>query len=83
MGLPQAPREWILSRRAYLDARRAELEKLPKAGRDRVLRALGFAVIRVLPAVVVGGILVLAVVVAVAAAGEHPLLVRVAQAGLA
>ena len=83
MGPPQAPREWILSRRAYFGAPRVELEKLPKAGRDRALRALGFAVIRVLPAVVMGGILALAVVVAVVAAGEHPLLVRVAQVGLA
>ena len=84
MGLPNPPRDWmLLLRREYSDARRVEAEMLQKAGRGRVLRALASAVSRVPLAGVAGVALALAVVVGAVAIAEHPLLVRVAQAGQA
>ena len=84
MGLPNPPRDWmLLLRREYSDARKVEAEMLQKAGRGRALRALVSAVIRGLPVGVVVGALGLAVVAVAAATVEHPLLVRVARAGLA
>ena len=83
MGLPYPPSKWVRLRREYLDARKVEVEKLRKAGRGRVLKALASAVIRALPVVVVGGALGLVVVVVAAAIVGHPLLVRIAQAGSA
>ena len=84
MGLPNPPRDWVrLLRREYLDVRKVEAERLQKAGRGRVLKALASAVIRALPVVVVGGALGLVAVVVAAATVGHPLLVRVARAGSA
>ena len=83
MGFPHSPRKWERPRRVYLDARKAEAEKLLRAERGRALRALASAGTQALPAVVVGGALGLAVVVAAAVVGEHPLLVCVARAGSA
>ena len=84
MGLPNPPRDWVLLlRREYSGARKVEAEMLQKAGRGRVLRALASAVSRVPLAGVAGVALGLAVVVGAVAIAEHPLLVRVAQAGQA
>ena len=84
MGVSNPPRHWVLwVRREYSGARRAEAEMLQKPGRGRVLRALVSAVTQGLPVGAVGAILGLTVAVVAAVTVEHPLLVRVARAGLA
>ena len=84
MGLSAPERDWMLRlRREYSDVRRVRAEMLQKAGPGRVLRALASAVSRVPLVGVAGAALGLAVVVAAVVIAEHPLLVRVAQAGQA
>ena len=84
MGVANPPRDWMLwVRREYSGARRAEAERQQKLGRGRVLRALVSAVTQGLPVGAVGAILGLTVAVVAAVTVEHPLLVRVARAGLA
>ena len=82
MGLSNPERDWMLRlTREYSDVRRVRAEMLQKAGPGRVLRALASAVSRVPLVGVAGAALGLAVVVAAVVIAEHPLLVRVAQAG--
>ena len=84
MGVANPPRDWMLwVRREYSDARRVEAERQQKLGRGRALRALVSAVVQSLPVGAVGAILGLTGAVVAAVTVEHPLLVRVARAGLA
>ena len=84
MGLAEPTREWMLRlKREYSDVRRARVAMLQKPELGRVLRVLASVVSRVPLVGVAGAALGLAVVVAAVVIAEHPLLVRVAQAGQA
>ena len=84
MGLSAPERDWMLRlRREYSDVRRARVAMLQKPEPGRALRALASVVSRVPLVGVAGAALGLAVVVAAVVIAEHPLLVRVAQAGQA